>query len=78
MQVKFFEFINKAQIQAAKRISSAMNSDTAASGIDSLESSGNSKSIGSREDFFHVIQAAKEAGIQESDFCNIWSEQQHA
>jgi hypothetical protein len=26
-----------------------------------------------REDFFHVIQAAKEQGIGESDAQNIWS-----
>lgn len=70
-QVKFFEFINKAQIQAAKRISSAMNSDTSATSKDGNNSSGDS-----REDFFHVIQAAKEAGIQEGDYCNIWSERQ--
>lgn len=74
MQVKFFEFINKAQIQAAKRISSAMHSETTSNARANDKDGGG----GDKEDFFHVIQAAKQAGIREGDHANIWSEQQRA
>lgn len=74
--MKFFEFINKAQIQAAKRISSAMASNTSNIHSSSSSSSDSAGSSAQKEDFFHVIQAAKEVGIQESDYSNIWSEQQ--
>ena len=102
VQVKFFDFLNKAQIKAAKQISTALNKAAAATGGADGESavllssayfglvvhtSNNERNCDittycmflsvagateSRENFFHVIQAAKEAGIQESDAVNIW------
>ena len=57
MQVKFFDFINKAQIKAAKRLSAAIEDEPHES----------------REDFFHVIQAAREAGVPAQDAPHIWA-----
>eukprot|EP01032_Pedospumella_encystans_P008625 gene8625-10215_t len=63
-EVKFFDFLNKAQIKAAKQISTALSKEAA---------SENNTGGASKEDFFHVIQAAKEVGIAATDEVNIWA-----
>jgi aspartate beta-hydroxylase len=80
LQVKFFEFINNAQIKAAQRMSAALRREAelaAAASCSSAASGAGTPQPGEapsdREDFFHVIQAAKERGIGESDAQNIWS-----
>lgn len=84
LQVKFFEFINNAQIKAAQRMSAALRRDaaeqTAAAAAgdpqpkpESAQAAQPGEATLDREDFFHVIQAAKEQGIGESDAQNIWS-----
>jgi hypothetical protein len=75
--VKFFEFINNAQIKAAQRMSAALRREAELAAAASCSSEAGTPQPGEtpsdREDFFHVIQAAKERGIGESDAQNIWS-----
>ena len=76
--MKFFDFINKAQIKAAKRISSALHSDTTetattinVNGAEGTKEEKEEEAVVC-EDFFHVIQQAKDVGISSSDCSNIW------
>ena len=73
--MKFFDFINNAQIKAAKRISSAMNAQAQAdSPSEQLEAERQQLSEFLQEDFFHVIRAAQAVGIGSADVKNIWAE----
>lgn len=63
-QVKFFDFVNKAQVKAAQRLSAALQKSPA----------GDGDWAGDKEDFFHVIQAAAALGIAEEDCGNIWAD----
>ena len=68
LQVHFLDFINKAQIKAAQKLSKMSQESTVS------VNSGDSKALLEEEhsDFFQVIQKSKIAGITNADLASIW------
>ncbi|KAJ1420462.1 hypothetical protein B484DRAFT_453109 [Ochromonadaceae sp. CCMP2298] len=66
-EVKFFDFVNNAQIKAAKAISGAIAKARAEGGAEGAE-----EVAAAGEDFFQLISAAREKGIEEEEASHIW------
>jgi aspartate beta-hydroxylase len=74
-EVKFFDFINKAQVKAAQRLSEALHKSSEGAKAEQGSNSGQGGAEeAAREDFFHVIQAARAIGISEEDCSSIWAD----
>lgn len=70
LQVKFFDFVNKAQIKAAQRLSAALEGGSGAGGEGGRDGG---EGVG-KEDFFHLIRAAAAQGIAQEDCGDIWAD----